>query len=111
MKKTYNVKVGEPFVLSISSCASPSVREGYNRVDDIGGQGLLQKNEFSVRYLCLRQLCSSKSLLDILNAFSNYGSKRITFFSMSPMCDALGCYHQALADMQFARCRVAPLRD
>eukprot|EP00752_Nemacystus_decipiens_P005430 g4921.t1 len=48
VQKQYNVKVGEPFVLSITSCTSSSVREGCNRVADVGGDGQLQKNEFTV---------------------------------------------------------------
>lgn len=49
VQKTYTVRISEPFVLAITSCASPDVRPGANKLEDIGGSGKIQTKEFSVR--------------------------------------------------------------
>eukprot|EP00752_Nemacystus_decipiens_P005431 g4922.t1 len=46
VKNTYNVKTGQNFVLAITSCDHPDVREGTNRLHDIGGEEQIIKNEF-----------------------------------------------------------------
>lgn len=51
MTRTYNVTFGEQFVLAITSCASPAVRPGNNRLSDIGGgSDRIHTKEFPVRF-------------------------------------------------------------
>lgn len=49
VEKSYKVETGRPFTLTITSCASPDVRPGYNKLNAIGGFGNLQKYAFEVR--------------------------------------------------------------
>ncbi|CAN0524035.1 unnamed protein product, partial [Ectocarpus sp. 12 AP-2014] len=46
--KNYVIQSDLPFTLSVSSCASPHVHPGCNRLTDIGGLKSLQSQEFSV---------------------------------------------------------------
>ncbi|CAB1102322.1 unnamed protein product [Ectocarpus sp. CCAP 1310/34] len=46
--KNYVIQNDIPFTLSVSSCASPHVHPGCNRLADIGGLTSLQRQEFSV---------------------------------------------------------------
>ncbi|CAM9559388.1 unnamed protein product, partial [Ectocarpus sp. 8 AP-2014] len=46
--KNYVIQSDIPFTLSVSSCASPHVHPGCNRLTDIGGLKSLQSQEFSV---------------------------------------------------------------
>eukprot|EP00903_Cladosiphon_okamuranus_P015919 g14704.t1 len=48
VEKSYNVKSGESFVLAITSCDSPAVRLGSNKLDDLGDSEQIHTKEFPV---------------------------------------------------------------